>query len=270
MSNIVAIVGRPNVGKSTLFNRLTEQQEAITDPTAGTTRDRHYGQVEWTGTTFSIIDTGGYVTGSDDVFESEIRRQVELAIDEADAILFLVDVRQGLTPMDEAIAGMLRKARKPVLLVANKVDTGDKQADAGEFYALGMGEVHCISAQSGSGTGDLLDTLVAGFRKPSAETLPDVPKLAIVGRPNVGKSSLVNALLGRQQNIVTPVAGTTRDPIHTRYNVFGFDVVLLDTAGIRKRQRVNEDIEFYSVVRSVRAIEDSDVCLLLVDATEGV
>ncbi|MBK9274528.1 MAG: ribosome biogenesis GTPase Der [Flavobacteriales bacterium] len=270
MSNIVAIVGRPNVGKSTLFNRLTEQQEAITDPTAGTTRDRHYGQVEWTGTVFSVIDTGGYVTGSDDVFESEIRRQVELAIEESDVILFLVDVRQGLTPMDEAIAGMLRKSRRTVHLVANKVDTGDKQADAAEFYTLGMGEVHCISAQSGAGTGDLLDTLVAGFRKPSAEALPDVPKLAIVGRPNVGKSSLVNALLGRQQNIVTPVAGTTRDPIHTRYTVFGFDVMLLDTAGIRKRQRVNEDIEFYSVIRSVRAIEDSDVCLLLVDATEGV
>ncbi|HQW87994.1 MAG TPA: 50S ribosome-binding GTPase, partial [Flavobacteriales bacterium] len=216
MSNIVAIVGRPNVGKSTLFNRLTEQQEAITDPTAGTTRDRHYGQVEWTGTVFSVIDTGGYVTGSEDVFESEIRRQVELAIEESDVILFMVDVRQGLTPMDDAIAGMLRKARKTVHLVANKVDTGERQADAAEFYGLGMGEVHCISAQSGAGTGDLLDTLVAGFRKPSAEALPDVPKLAIVGRPNVGKSSLVNALLGREQNIVTPVAGTTRDPIHTR------------------------------------------------------
>ena len=270
MSNIVAIVGRPNVGKSTLFNRLTERQEAIVDPTAGTTRDRHYGKAEWNGTVFSVIDTGGYVPGGDDIFEEEIRRQVELAIDESDSILFMVDVMTGLTALDQAIVRMLRKARKPVLLLGNKVDTNDKQYAAAELYSLGMGEVYCISAQSGAGTGEFLDALVASFTKPSEEALPDVPKLAIVGRPNVGKSSLVNALLGRVQNIVTPIAGTTRDPINTRYTVFGFDVVLLDTAGIRKRQRVDEDIEFYSVIRSIRAIEDSDVCLLLIDATEGV
>jgi GTP-binding protein len=270
MSNIVAIVGRPNVGKSTLFNRLTESKEAIVDPTAGTTRDRHYGKAEWTGHNYSIIDTGGYVTGSDDVFEAEIRKQVSLAIDEADSILFLVDVMGGVTALDEAIADMLRRAKKPVFLVANKVDTGDKEIYTAEFYRLGLGDVHSISAISGMGTGELLDALVASFKKPTEEVQDDLPRIAIVGKPNVGKSSLVNTLLGREQNIVTPVAGTTRDPINTRYNAFGFDLVLLDTAGIRKKQKVHEDIEFYSVLRSVRAIEESDVCMLLIDAQDGV
>lgn len=270
MSNIVAIVGRPNVGKSTLFNRLVERREAIVDPTAGTTRDRHYGKAEWNGRHFSVIDTGGYVQGSDDVFEAEIRKQVTLAIEEADSILFLVDAQHGVTGMDQAVAGMLRRAKKPVLLVANKVDTGDKEIYAAEFYSLGLGEVYSISAQSGAGTGDLLDELVKGFTKPADEVQDDLPRIAIVGKPNVGKSSLVNTLLGKEQNIVTPVAGTTRDPINTRFNAFGFDVMLLDTAGIRKKQKVDEDIEFYSVLRSVRAIEDSDVCLLLVDARDGI
>ncbi len=270
MSNIVAIVGRPNVGKSTLFNRLTESKEAIVDPTAGTTRDRHYGKAEWTGHNYSIIDTGGYVTGSDDIFEAEIRKQVSLAIDEADSILFLVDVMGGVTALDEAIADMLRRAKKPVFLVANKVDTGDKEIYTAEFYRLGLGDVHSISAISGMGTGELLDALVTSFKKPTEEVADELPRIAIVGKPNVGKSSLVNTLLGREQNIVTPVAGTTRDPINTRYNAFGFDLVLLDTAGIRKKQKVHEDIEFYSVLRSVRAIEDSDVCMLLIDAQDGV
>lgn len=270
MGNIVAIVGRPNVGKSTLFNRLIERKEAITDPTAGTTRDRHYGKAEWNGVVFSVIDTGGYVSGSDDVFEGEIRKQVNLAIEESDSILFMVDVQHGITAMDEAIAKMLRRAKKPVLLVANKVDEHARQYDSAEFYGLGLGEVFCIAAVSGAGTGELLDALVGGFSKPSEEAEPEIPRFAIVGKPNVGKSSLVNALLGRQQNIVTPVAGTTRDPINTRWNVFGHDVMLLDTAGIRKKSKVDEDIEFYSVLRSVRAIEDSDVCLLMIDAQEGV
>ncbi len=270
MGNIVAIVGRPNVGKSTLFNRLIERKEAITDPTAGTTRDRHYGKAEWNGVVFSVIDTGGYVSGSDDVFEGEIRKQVNLAIEESDSILFMVDVQHGITAMDEAIAKMLRRAKKPVLLVANKVDEHARQYDSAEFYGLGLGEVFCIAAVSGAGTGDMLDALVGGFSKPSEEAEPEIPRFAIVGKPNVGKSSLVNALLGRQQNIVTPVAGTTRDPINTRWNVFGHDVMLLDTAGIRKKSKVDEDIEFYSVLRSVRAIEDSDVCLLMIDAQEGV
>ncbi|MCB0794675.1 MAG: ribosome biogenesis GTPase Der [Flavobacteriales bacterium] len=270
MGNIVAIVGRPNVGKSTLFNRLVERREAIVDPTEGTTRDRHYGRAEWNGVQFSVIDTGGYVSGGEDVFEEEIRRQVTLALEEADAILFLVDAQGGMNPLDEAIADLLRRWDKPTLLVANKVDAGDGSAISAEFYALGLGEVHCISAQSGSGTGELLDELVGGFTKPTEEDLPDIPKIAIVGKPNVGKSSLVNALLGREQNIVTPIAGTTRDPIHTRYQVFGFDVMILDTAGIRKKQKVEEDIEFYSVMRSIRAIEESDVCILMIDAKDGI
>ena len=270
MGNIVAIVGRPNVGKSTLFNRLIESREAITSPTEGTTRDRHYGKSEWNGIVFSVIDTGGYVSGSDDVFESEIRKQVELAIEEADSVLFLVDGKAGITAMDGTIAGMLRKARKPVVLAANKVDAPDQQYGAAEFYALGLGEVHHIAAVSGSGTGDLLDAVVATFTKPSEEPEAEVPRIAIVGKPNVGKSSLVNALLGREQNIVTPVAGTTRDPVNTRWNVFGHDVMLLDTAGIRRKAKVDEDIEFYSVLRSVRAIEDSDVCLLMLDAQDGI
>ncbi len=270
MSNIVAIVGRPNVGKSTFFNRLIERREAIVDPTAGTTRDRHYGKAEWGGHHFSVIDTGGYIQGSDDIFESEIRKQVNLAIEESDVILFLVDTQHGITSMDEAVADMLRRVKKPVILVANKVDSYDKDPYAAEFYALGLGEVHSISAQSGMGTGDLLDELVTRFAKPTEEVIDDVPRIAIVGKPNVGKSSLVNTLLGKEQNIVTPIAGTTRDPVNTRYNAFGFDVVLLDTAGIRRKGKVDEDIEFYSVLRSVRAIEESDVCMLLVDAQDGI
>lgn len=270
MSSIVAIVGRPNVGKSTLFNRLTEQKAAITDPTAGTTRDRHYGKAEWNGKPFSVIDTGGYVTGSDDVFENEIRRQVALAIDESDIVLFMVDVMGGVTGLDQAIADILRRAKKQVLLAANKVDTGDKQVYAAEFYQLGLGEVHCVSAISGAGTGELLDELTKDFPKEEDIVEEEIPRIAIVGKPNVGKSSLVNALLGREQNIVTPVAGTTRDPLHARFTAFGFDLVLLDTAGIRRKAKVQEDIEFYSVLRSVRAIEESDVCLLMIDAKDGV
>ena len=270
MSNIVAIVGRPIVGKSTFFNRLIERREAIVDPTAGTTRDRHYGKAEWAGHHFSVIDTGGYIQGSDDIFEEEIRKQVDLAIDEADVILFLVDTQHGITSMDEAVADMLRRVKKPVLLVANKVDSHDKDPYAAEFYGLGLGEVYSISAQSGMGTGDLLDVLVSRFAKPTEEVADDLPRIAIVGKPNVGKSSLVNTLLGKEQNIVTPIAGTTRDPVNTRYNAFGFDVVLLDTAGIRRKGKVDEDIEFYSVLRSVRAIEESDVCMLLVDAQDGI
>lgn len=268
--NIVAIVGRPNVGKSTLFNRLVEKRVAITDPTAGTTRDRHYGHAEWNGKHFTVIDTGGYVHGSEDVFEAEIRKQVLLAIEEADSILFLTDAQQGISTLDQSVAGLLRRSNKPVFLVANKVDSHDKAPYAAEFYKLGLGEVHVISAQSGAGTGELLDALVEGFRKPAEPVVDDRPKIAIVGKPNVGKSSLVNTLLGVERNIVTPVAGTTRDNINTRYTGFGFDVTLLDTAGIRRKSKVDEDIEFYSVLRSVRAIEESDVCLLLVDAQEGV
>lgn len=270
MVNIVAIVGRPNVGKSTLFNRLVESRVAITDPTAGTTRDRHYGLAEWNGKHFSVVDTGGYVQGSDDVFESEIRKQVQLAIEEADSILFLVDSPQGITGMDQSVAELLRRSKKPVFLVANKVDTNDKEIFSGEFYKLGLGEVFSISAQSGAGTGDLLDALVATFRRPTEKVEDERPKIAIVGKPNVGKSSLVNTLLGAERNIVTPVAGTTRDNINTRFTGYGFDVTLLDTAGIRRKSKVEEDIEFYSVLRSVRAIEESDVCLLLIDAQEGV
>lgn len=270
MTNIVAIVGRPNVGKSTLFNRLVESRAAITHPTAGTTRDRHYGQAEWCGKFFSVIDTGGYVHGSEDVFEAEIRRQAELAIEEADATLFLVDVKEGITPMDEAVADLMRRSGKPVFLVANKVDAGDKEIYTAEFYKLGLGEVYSISAQSGYGTGDLLDAVVETFQKPTEEVVDDRPKIAVVGKPNVGKSSLVNTLLGTTRNIVTDVAGTTRDNINSRFTGFGFDVTLLDTAGIRRKRKVDENIEFYSVLRSVRAIEESDVCLLLIDAQQGV
>jgi GTP-binding protein len=270
MLNIVAIVGRPNVGKSTFFNRLIESRSAITDPTAGTTRDRRYGEAEWNGKHFVVVDTGGYVQGSEDVFEAEIRKQVKLAIDEADSILFLVDIQHGITGMDQAVADMLRKAKKPVYLVANKVDSNDKEVYAAEFYSFGLGEVHCISAQSGAGTGDLLDEVVKGFAKPTEEIPDDRPKIAIVGKPNVGKSSLVNTLLGVERNIVTPVAGTTRDNVNTRFTGYGFDVTLLDTAGIRRKSKVDEDIEFYSVLRSVRAIEESDVCMLLIDAQDGI
>jgi len=269
MSNILAIVGRPNVGKSTFFNRLIEERQAIVEETSGVTRDRHYGKSDWNGVDFSVIDTGGYVVGSEDVFEEEIRKQVALAIDEADAIVFMVDVKSGLTGMDEDVANVLRRTKKQVFLVANKVDNPNRINDAAEFYKLGLGNVYCVSSINGSGTGDLLDEVVKVFEKKTAEEIPDLPKFTIVGRPNVGKSSLVNAFLGDERNIVTPVAGTTRDSIYTRYNSFGFDFLLVDTAGVRKKGKVRENIEFYSVMRSIRAIENSDVCFLMVDASEG-
>lgn len=270
MSNIVAIVGRPNVGKSTLFNRLTEKRDAVVDPTSGVTRDRHYGRAEWTGTEFSVIDTGGYTVNSEDIFEEEIKKQVELAIDEANTIIFLNDVTTGITDHDEAIASLLRRTEKPILTVANKVDTNDRIVQASEFYSYGLGEVYCISASNGGGTGDLLDALVNTF--PERESMPedDIPKIAVVGKPNVGKSSFINALLGQERNIVTDLAGTTRDSVNTRYNAYGFEFDLIDTAGIRKRSKVHENIEFYSVLRSVRSIEGSDVCILIIDATEGI
>lgn len=270
MNNIVAIVGRPNVGKSTLFNRLTETRKAIVDEVAGVTRDRHYGKSLWNGIEFTLIDTGGYVRGSDDVFEDEIRKQVKLAVDEAKVILFLVDVAEGITYMDEEVAELLRKSNKKVILVANKVDNPDRASMAGEFYALGLGEVYSISSNSGSGTGELLDELVTHLTKEEKTEESTIPKFAIVGRPNAGKSSLVNALLGTERNIVTDIAGTTRDTINTHYQQFGHDFILVDTAGIRKKAKVKEDIEFYSVMRSIRAIEESDVCVLMIDATLGV
>ncbi|MCB0807244.1 MAG: ribosome biogenesis GTPase Der [Bacteroidales bacterium] len=269
MSNILAIVGRPNVGKSTLFNRLTKTRQAIVEETSGVTRDRHYGKSDWNGIEFSVIDTGGYVVGSDDVFEEEIRKQVVLALDEADVIMFMVDIKAGLTGMDEDVADVLRRSGKKVFLVANKVDNPDKIAEASEFYSLGLGKVYTISAMNGGGTGDLLDEVVLVFEKQSPEEVPDLPKFAVVGRPNVGKSSLVNAFLGIDRNIVTPVAGTTRDSIYSRYNSFGFDFLLVDTAGVRRKGKVHENIEFYSVMRSIRAIESSDVCFLMIDATQG-
>lgn len=270
MSNIVALVGRPNVGKSTLFNRLTQTRMAIVDPTAGVTRDRHYGKSDWNGLDFSVIDTGGYVIGSDDTFEEEIRKQVELAVEEASVILFLVDVVEGVTPMDEDVASMLRKAGKKVFLVANKADNNARMAAVSEFYSLGLGEVFGVSSINGAGTGDLLDSVVNALEKIPVEEVDDIPKFAIIGRPNVGKSSLINALIGEERNIVTPIAGTTRDTIYTRYKSFGFDFFLVDTAGLRKKGKVHENIEFYSVMRSIRAIESSDVCLVLVDAKEGL
>lgn len=269
MPNIVAIVGRPNVGKSTLFNRLTEQRQAITDSVAGVTRDRIYGKSEWTGHKFSVIDTGGYIMGSEDVFEEEIRKQVELAVDEATLIMFVVDADEGITGMDQEVANLLRKSKKPVMLVANKVDNAMRQTMSAEFYSLGLGEVFNISAINGSGTGDLLDVLVDKLPdEPEAEET-EIPRIAVVGRPNAGKSSFINALTGKERNIVTEVAGTTRDAIDTRYQLFGNDFLLIDTAGIRKKSKVHEDLEFYSVLRSIRAIENSDVCLLLVDAERG-
>lgn len=270
MSNILAIVGRPNVGKSTLFNRLTVSRQAIVEETSGVTRDRHYGKSDWNGVGFSVIDTGGYVLGSDDVFEEAIRRQVALAIDEADAILFMVDVKSGLTGFDSEVADVLRRTKKPIFLVANKADNAERINEAGEFYALGLGEVFPISAINGSGTGELLDKVVKRFKTKETEDFPDLPRFAVVGRPNVGKSSLVNAFLGDERNIVTPVAGTTRDSIYTRYNAFGFDFLLVDTAGLRKKGKVHENIEFYSVLRSIRAIENSHVCFLMIDALEGI
>ncbi len=270
MANIVALVGRPNVGKSTFFNRLTQTRQAIVDPTAGVTRDRHYGKSDWNGLEFSVIDTGGYVYGSDDTFEEEIRKQVELAVDEASVILFMVDVVQGLTPLDEDVAAMLRKSRKKVFLVANKADNNARLAGTADFYALGLGDVFGISSINGSGTGDLLDAVVDALEKIPMEEVEDLPRFAIIGRPNVGKSSLINALIGEERNIVTPIAGTTRDTIYTRFKGFGFDFFLVDTAGLRKKGKVHENIEFYSVMRSIRAIENSDVCLVLIDANEGL
>lgn len=269
MGNIIAIVGRPNVGKSTLFNRLIQRREAIVDPTAGVTRDRHYGKTDWNGRDFSVIDTGGYVNGSDDIFEEEIRRQVQLAIDEATAILFVVDALDGIHPTDEEIAHLLRPIKKPVYLVVNKVDTSNKLADAAEFYALGVEEFFAISSSNGSGTGELLDRIVQDLPQVEEEDESDLPKFAIIGRPNVGKSSFINALTGSERNIVTDIAGTTRDSIHTRFRQFNHDFMLVDTAGLRKKTRVHEDLEFYSNMRSIRSIEQSDVCFLLVDAERG-
>ena len=270
MSNIVAIVGRPNVGKSTLFNRLTQTRHAIVSDEAGTTRDRQYGKCEWAGKEFSVIDTGGWVVNSDDIFEEEIRKQVALATDEADVILFLVDAHNGVTDLDEAVANILRRTRKPVILVCNKTDNNEQYL-AAEFYSLGIGDPICISAATGGGTGDLQDMVMELFPRESGE-LPDenIPRFAVVGRPNAGKSSLVNAFIGEERNIVTDIAGTTRDSIYTRYNKFGFDFYLVDTAGIRRKSKVSEDLEFYSVMRSIRSIENSDVCILMIDATRGI
>lgn len=270
MSNIVAIVGRPNVGKSTLFNRLTESREAIVDETSGVTRDRNYGKAIWNGVEFSVIDTGGYVRHSDDIFEEEIRKQVHLAIEESDVILFLVDVLNGLTDLDASVAEMLRKSAKKIFLVANKVDNYELQYEASAFYSLGLGDPYTISSINGSGTGDLLDAVVGSFSKKASEDISELPKFAIIGRPNVGKSSLLNTLIGKEQNIVTPISGTTRDSILTRYKKFNYDFYLVDTAGLRKKSKVSNNVEFYSVMRSIRAIENSDVCLLMIDATRGV
>ena len=271
MGNLVAIVGRPNVGKSTLFNRLTQTRQAIVNEQAGTTRDRQYGKSEWLGKEFSVVDTGGWVVNSDDVFEEEIRKQVKLAIDEADVILFVVDIMNGVTDLDMDVADILRRSKTPVIVVANKTDNNMLQFNAAEFYSLGLGDPYCISAMTGSGTGDLLDLILSKFKKEVPELLDeDVPRFAVVGRPNVGKSSIINAFIGEDRNIVTEIAGTTRDSIYTRYNKFGFDFYLVDTAGIRRKNKVTEDLEYYSVVRSIRSIENSDVCILMLDATRGI
>jgi GTP-binding protein len=272
MGNIVAIVGRPNVGKSTLFNRFTESRDAIVKEISGVTRDRIYGRGEWNGAQFSVIDTGGYIKGSEDIFEGEIRKQVEIAVDEATVIIFMVDVMTGIIDLDEKVAALLRKSKKPVLIVANKVDNTDRVGLSSEFYALGLGDVFDVSAANGSGTGELLDEIVKYFDKDddSVNERDDLPKIAIVGRPNVGKSSLVNALTNEERNIVTDISGTTRDSINTRYKGFGFDFLLIDTAGIRKKAKVTEDIEYYSVLRSVRTIENADVCIFMIDAAEGL
>ena len=271
MSNIIAIVGRPNVGKSTFFNRLVQRREAIVDSVSGVTRDRNYGKSEWNGKEFSVIDTGGYIKGSEDVFEAEIRRQVELAIDEADAIVFVVDVEEGITPMDAEVAKLLRKVTKPIIVAVNKVDNAKRENDALEFYNLGLGEYITFSAMSGSGTGELLDKVVEVLPElpPVDENPEELPRFAVVGRPNAGKSSFINALIGEDRFVVTDIAGTTRDAIDTKYNRFGFEFNLVDTAGIRRKAKVKEDLEFYSVMRSVRAIEHADVCILVIDATRG-
>lgn len=270
MANIVAIVGRPNVGKSTLFNRLTESRKAIVDDFSGVTRDRHYEKAEWIGKTFTVIDTGGFVHGSDDVFEEAIRDQVHIAVEEATVIVFMVDVTTGATDLDDEIAGMLRKSSKPVYVVANKVDHAKLHYDSAEFYAFGLGEVFNVSSASGSGTGDLLDAVVSHFPEDEEVEESTLPKVSIVGRPNVGKSSLTNALLGVDRNIVTDIAGTTRDSIRIHYNQFGHEFLMIDTAGLRKKSKVNEDIEFYSVMRTIKALEDSDVVVLMLDANDGI
>lgn len=271
MSNIIAIVGRPNVGKSTLFNRLTESNQAIVKEISGVTRDRIYGRGEWNGIPFSVIDTGGYVKGSDDIFESEIRKQVEIAVEEANVILFMVDVMTGITDLDQKVAELLRRSKKKVIIGANKVDNIDRIGLSSEFYSLGLGEVFDLSAVNGTGTGDLLDEVVSHFEKDFLlEDQTDIPRIAVVGKPNVGKSSLINVLTGENRNIVTDVSGTTRDSINSRFKAFGFDFLLIDTAGIRKKAKVYEDIEYYSVLRSVRTIESSDVCVFMIDATEGL
>ena len=272
MSQLVAVVGRPNVGKSTLFNRLTQSRTAIVDETAGTTRDRQYGKVDWNGREFSIVDTGGWVGNSEDIFEGEINKQVALAIEQADVILFVVDAINGVTDLDDHVAEILRKSRKKVILVANKVDSNEWLYNVPEFYSLGLGDPYPVSAINGYGTGDLLDEVVKDLPEPDEdeEKLEDIAKFAIVGRPNAGKSSLINAFIGEDRHIVTDIAGTTRDSIYTRYNKFGFDFNLVDTAGIRKKNKVNEDIEYYSVIRSIRAFEASDVCILMIDGTRGI
>ena len=271
MGNLVAIVGRPNVGKSTLFNRFTQTRHAIVADEAGTTRDRQYGKCEWTGREFSIVDTGGWVVNSDDIFEEEIRKQVLIAVEEADVVLFLVDVQNGVTDLDEQVASILRRSKTPVILVSNKTDNYDLQYNSAEFYSLGLGDPICVSALTGSGTGDLLDMVIDKLPAPTPdEETEEIPRFAVVGRPNVGKSSIVNAFIGEDRNIVTNIAGTTRDSIYTRYTKFGFDFYLVDTAGIRKKGKVNEDLEFYSVMRSIRAIENADVCILMIDATRGI
>ncbi|MBQ1666129.1 MAG: ribosome biogenesis GTPase Der [Bacteroidaceae bacterium] len=271
MGNLVAIVGRPNVGKSTLFNRLTKTRHAIVSDEAGTTRDRQYGKCEWGNKEFSVVDTGGWVVNSDDIFEEEIRKQVLIAIEECDVILFLVDIKTGVTDLDMEVAEILRRSKIPTLVVCNKVDSNELRYEAPEFYKLGLGDPYCISALTGSGTGDLLDDIVKTFTKTMDEVIEeDIPRIAVVGRPNAGKSSLINAFLGDNRNVVTDIAGTTRDSIYTKYEKFGFNFYLVDTAGIRKKNKVNEDLEYYSVMRSIRAIENSDVCVLMVDATRGI